>query len=188
MKDRNNAYKFRFDVKINRVFVEDLESCHANAAANEPKPLRIFQNQLKCLVDFKFQPISCASFFIVIPFDRVLELYTSFQVKDYLPRHARLFSSRSLSSALTCSQGTPAFGFLRRRSARFSSSAILSGGKSVSSSPAICRATSYCSSNGRRLNWSRISCALICSMYLLVHGRQADSKFRPVHNSQGYDS
>jgi hypothetical protein len=167
VKHRDDADEFRLDGEVYTITVKDFHSRLTNNFAHKRKSFWVLKNSGKRLVNFSLKPLAQAKLLLVVPKNSIFEFESCLRVKDYSAGHARRCARRPLSSARTFSQVTPSSGFRRRRSARASNLAIISGGNSSLNSASMSWTTSHCSSNDIRRNCSRISVALIDSSLLV---------------------
>jgi hypothetical protein len=164
VENGQNRKCFAFDGKINIVLGEPPQTNPPGPFANFRESvgigLRALQSSLE--IHHKLSPKTWALFFV--PCRSLGELQACFGSKNNPEAHFR--PKRSLSSALTCSQGMPSCGLASKSARRRSSSAFCWGVKSGSYPSSTMISQKSCaslirSSGGSALAASRISRALM---------------------------
>jgi hypothetical protein len=165
VENGNNTDKFRFDVEIHTIPVENLDSCHTNRSADQQKSLWVLKNALESRVNFGLKSVSQSRCLLIVPVNRRLKFNAGLSFENYFPAKTRFLFDLALRSARTFSHVIPLSGWRRSLSARSSKVAICSGVNTSPNSSRMRWTTSHFSSNDIRRNCSRISVALMRKPY-----------------------
>jgi hypothetical protein len=173
VENRDDTDEVRLNGVIDAVAIKNFHFRFINGFARKGKSFRVLKDTAESCVDFGSKTITEPGLLFVIPKNGIFKLKPRLWLKDYFAGHARRCASLPLSSARTFSQVTPSSGWRRSRSARSSNRANISGGNSSLNSAWMSWTTSHCSSNAIRRNCSRISIALIPTIYSIHSPAQA---------------
>jgi hypothetical protein len=187
MKYGNHRKGIFLDGKIDAVGFEAFKTDFACVTSNPAKKFRLKVSPLQCVAYFCGKFATQAGTFIFVPGNCFGELQFGGEAENQARVHFQ--PKRCFSSAWTCSQGIPSWGFFSKSASRRSSSAICSGVKSGSTHPSsspnssqTCSINARFSSDGIGRIFSMSSVALMSVIYRF--GSRAQARFlRGIHQS-----